>query len=101
ASISQCFGTVDLATEAVLLAAEGVELHLPVERRGVDEGVLRGEVDATAILAQHASEVVLLRAAEILLQRHLVVVVRRAAVAVAILLPDPAVAGQVDLTDDS
>ena len=48
------------AAVAIVLAAEAVELHLPVQRRGVDQRVLGGEVDAAAILPQHARQVVLL-----------------------------------------
>jgi hypothetical protein len=73
-----------------------VELHLPVERGRVHEGVLGGEVDAAAILLEHAGQVVLLRAAEVLLQRDLVVVVGLAAVRALRLLADAGVAREVD-----
>src|SRR5213079_1385559 len=100
AAVRQRFGPFDFAAQPVLLAAQPVELHLAVQRRRVDQGVLGGEVDAAAILAQYARQVVLLRPPQVLLERHLVVVVAVAAVAVRHLLADPAVAGQVDLADD-
>src|SRR5262245_56827705 len=94
------FPAVQLATEAVLLAAEAVELHLAVQGRGVDQRVLGRQVDAAAVLAQDPGEVVLLGAAEILLQRDLVVVAGLAAVAVVALASDARVPRQVDLPDD-
>ena len=39
-----------LAAEAILLATQAVELHLAVQRRGVDQRVLRRQVDAAAVL---------------------------------------------------
>src|SRR5213080_1240156 len=100
AAARQRFRPLGLAAQPVLLAAQRVELHLAVQRRRVDQGVLGGEVDAAAILAEYARQVVLLRPPQVLLERHLVVVVAVAAVAVRGLLADPAVAGQVDLADD-
>src|SRR5262245_48322116 len=91
---------VQLASEAVLLTAETVELHLAVQGCRVHQGVLRGEVDAPAVLAQHPSEVVLLGPAQVLLQRHLVVVARLASVPVAALPPDARVPGEVHLPND-
>src|SRR5882724_9044655 len=100
AAARQRFGPFDLAAQPVLLAAQPVELHLAVQRRRVDQGVLGGEIDAAAILAQHTREVVPFRAPQVLLERHLVVVVGVAAVAVRHFLAHAAVAGEVDLADD-
>src|SRR5438093_2004586 len=100
AAARQRFWPLDLAAQPVLLAPEPVEFHLAVQCRRVDERVLGGEVDAAPVLAQHAREVVLLRAAQVLLERHLVVVAGMAAVAVPRFLADAAVPGQVDLADD-
>src|SRR5438128_375588 len=100
AAARQRFGPFDFAAQPVLLAAQPVELHLAVQRRRVDQGVLGGEIDAAAILAQHPREVVPFRAPQVLLERHLVVVVGVAAVAVRHFLADAAVAGEVDLADD-
>src|SRR5881296_3508823 len=97
AAARQRFWPFDLAAQPVLLAPEPVELHLAVQCRRVDERVLGGEVDAAPVLAQHAREVVLLRAAQVLLERHLVVVAGMAAVAVPRFLADAAVPGQVEL----
>src|SRR6185369_12402667 len=85
----QRLARLDLAARPVLLAPQAVELHLAVQRRSVDEGMLGGEVDAAAVLLQHPRQVVLLGAAEVLLQRHLVVVVGLPAVAALRLLADP------------
>src|SRR5262249_39689300 len=59
--------------QAELLAAKAVGLHLAVERRRVDQGVLRAVADGPAVLAEHVSEVIALGAAQELLERPLVV----------------------------
>src|SRR5262249_43621898 len=92
---SDRLAAVQLAPEAVLLTPEPVELHLAVQGGRVHQGVLRGQVDAPAVLAQHPSEVVLLGPAQVLLQRDLVIVARLGSVPVAALPPDARVSGEV------
>ena len=51
-----------------------MELHLPVQRRGVNERVLGAEVDAATVLLEYVAQIIFLGAAQVLLQRHLVIV---------------------------
>src|SRR4029077_12031474 len=89
-----------LAAQAVLLTAQTVELHFAVEGSRVDQRVLGGEVDPAAVFAEHSREVVLLRAPQVLLEWHLVVVARLPPVAVGRFLGDAAVTREIDLADD-
>src|SRR5262245_24431664 len=84
----QRVGGLDLPAHPVLLAPETVQLHLAVEGGGVDQRVFGGEVDEAPVLAQDTRQVVLLGPAEVLLERHLVVVAPLPTVRLPHLFPD-------------
>src|SRR5262245_49911445 len=99
ASAAQRLARVQLSPEAVLLAPETVQLHLPVQGSRVNQRVLGRQVDPAPVLPQDPGQVVLLGAPEVLLQRDLVVVAGLSSVAVAALATDARMARQIDLAD--
>src|SRR5262245_60286741 len=76
-----------------------MELHLAMQCRGIHQSMLCRQVDASSVLPQDPRQIVLLRAAEVLLERHLVIVTCLPTVAVAGLPTDARVPRQVDLPD--